>query len=288
MELMGLLRGGHVAGTLSLFGSLGFLALIVPPGARAALRLRGWLVASLAAALGFGSLWLLAVVAEVAGDAGPGAAWAALPAVLTRTEFGRNSLFRAVLLLATGAIVLIGPRFRFAPAAACVAGLAVVLLAGVGHAAALPPAEALLPSLVETLHLLAAGLWLGGLVPLLLALRLPASEVVVRRFSRLGAAAVALLALTAVGNAVLWVGSLSALIDSAYGRWVLAKLALFVAMLALAAVNRWRLTPALAGHAPEAARRRLRRSIAAEAMLGLAIVAAAGMLASTAPPTHHF
>lgn len=285
-ELVGLVRAGHVAGTLSLLGSFAFLALILPPEARPALRLRGWLIASLAAALGFGALWGLVVAAEITGDSGLGAAAAALPAVLLHTEFGRSALFRGGLLLAAVAASLAGARASFALAGT---GLALVLLAGAGHAAALPLSEGLLPRIVMALHLLAAGLWLGGLIPLFLALGLPAPvpEDAARRFSRLGAAAVATLVLTALGNAVLWVGSPAALVGTAYGRWILVKLALFAVMLVLAALNRWRFTPALGAAAPEEARRLLRRSIAAETVLGLAIVAAAGILASTAPPMHH-
>ena len=284
-ELVGLVRAGHVAGTLSLFGSFAFLALILPAEAHGALRLRFWLLLSLAFALGCGALWLFVVAAEISGTAGLGA----VPIVLAHTEFGRLLLCRGVLLVVAVAIVLATSRRWLTAMGAVLAALAVVLQAGAAHAAALPLAEGWLPRLAETFHLLAAGLWLGGLVPLLAALGLsaPIPVLAAQRFSRLGTLAVAVLALSALGNAAIWVGSPAALVGTNYGRWVLVKIALFAAMLLLAALNRWRLTPELAGAAPEAARQRLRRSVILEAALGLAIVAAAGVLASTAPPTHH-
>jgi putative copper export protein len=48
-----------------------------------------------------------------------------------------------------------------------------------------------------------------------------------------------------------------------YGLLLLAKLSLFVLLMGLAALNRWRFTPALEA-APQSARRALQRSIVAE------------------------
>src|SRR3546814_18992805 len=71
-------------------------------------------------------------------------------------------------------------------------------------------------------------------------------------------------------------------LSSPYGQLLLAKLALFALMLALAAANRWRLTPALAAAAgddaesvdsdPDAALAAMRRSLIIEASAALAIL----------------
>ena len=73
--------------------------------------------------------------------------------------------------------------------------------------------------------------------------------------------------------------------QTTYGRLLLAKLALFGAMLGLAAINRWRLTPALAAAGSDAgawpAERRIRLSIMLEttaAILILVLVAWLGTL----------
>ena len=68
-----------------------------------------------------------------------------------------------------------------------------------------------------------------------------------------------------------------------YGLALSAKVTLVAGMLALAAVNKWRLVPALpAGHPAVV---RLRRSISLEAVLALAVFAATTALTNVPPPT---
>jgi putative copper resistance protein D len=76
------------------------------------------------------------------------------------------------------------------------------------------------------------------------------------------------------------------LVESEYGRLLLAKLALFGAMLGIAAVNRWRLAPQLGVSAPiaQAALRRLRRLAWFELLVGVAVLIVASVLATSAPP----
>src|SRR5262249_56858630 len=66
------------------------------------------------------------------------------------------------------------------------------------------------------------------------------------RFSTLGLISVGLLIATGIVNGWILAGSVPALIGTGYGRLLLAKVALFFAMVAVAAVNRLRLTPRLA------------------------------------------
>jgi mono/diheme cytochrome c family protein len=138
------------------------------------------------------------------------------------------------------------------------------------------------------LHLAAAGGWLGGFLPLVLALQLPAraAAIAAQRFSPLGIVCVLVLAITAGFNGQAWIGSVAALVGTAYGRWALVKLFLFIAMLGLAAHNRFVLTPALSdGHGKDV-QAPLRRSVFIEAALGLVIVLAAGTMANSVPGTH--
>jgi putative copper resistance protein D len=76
-----------------------------------------------------------------------------------------------------------------------------------------------------------------------------------------------------------------ALIGTAYGRLLLVKLALFMAMVALAAVNRWSLTPRL-DRGNNGARRALRRNAILETAAGIAIVTVVGALGVTIPAAH--
>ncbi len=74
-----------------------------------------------------------------------------------------------------------------------------------------------------------------------------------------------------------------ALFEGAYGSLVIAKSALFVALLAFAAWNRFRLVPALARGHPQA-RRRVTASIGAELVLIAVTIVVAAALSQTAPP----
>src|SRR5262249_61957225 len=105
------------------------------------------------------------------------------------------------------------------------------------------------------LHMLAAGVWVGGLVWLLLGLRgLDGAEraAAVRRFSQLAFAAVAVIAVTGVLRAVPEVGSLAALVSTSFGVTLLIKSALFVALMGVARRNRYRLVPRGTASAPTA------------------------------------
>jgi mono/diheme cytochrome c family protein len=142
---------------------------------------------------------------------------------------------------------------------------------------------------VEALHLLAAGAWLGGLIPLLLfLLSFPpqGAQDVVLRFSRLGLACVVTLALTIAVQSWILIGGLPGLVGTEYGLLALLKLALFLGLLGIAVLNRFRYTPALMGETGPAARQKLQWSVIFEAMVGLCAVLAAGVLLTQPPAIH--
>ena len=93
--------------------------------------------------------------------------------------------------------------------------------------------------------------------------------------------------ITGVFNSWVIVGSLTGLVSTDYGRLLLVKIALFLAMLSLAAVNRLRLTP-LIQHKSHAvagpkALRRIRMNAVLEAAIGLLIVAVVSLLGTLSP-----
>ena len=129
------------------------------------------------------------------------------------------------------------------------------------------------------LHLLAAGAWLGGLLPLVVLLADPARwRPVLTRFSRMGYACVALLAVTAAGQAYVLVGGLPGLFGTAYGLAALAKLSGFGVLVGFACVNRWRLGPRRSAS--------LRWVVGVEALVGLGVVGVASLLSSLPPAMH--
>lgn len=106
------------------------------------------------------------------------------------------------------------------------------------HASAGPQTGVAMP--VDVVHLLAAAVWLGGLVTLLAALRRgPAVDrTAVRRFSRLAFGSVVVLAVTGVYQSWRQVGSWDALVSTAYGRLLLVKIALVLVLLVAAWFSR--------------------------------------------------
>jgi putative copper export protein/Cu/Ag efflux protein CusF len=282
-----LLRGLELAAVVSAFGAALFRVAVAPAatGATGAALLAA-LRASLAAAIVLALIWLPVEAEAIAGVQGITAGLAATPIVLSHTHFGTALLLRfaALVLAFLCARVRGGPALAWLAAAA--AGAALCLQAGMGHATAAD--DVALPA-AELLHLLAAGAWLGGLLPLLLLLRHATPEaaaIAARRFSRLGFAAVVVLLCTAVVQSGELIGGLTGLVGTSYGQTALGKLALFVGLLCLAGINRYELTPNLDGAAARSYAARLGRSIVGEMILGLAVVLLAGFLATEVPALH--
>ncbi len=292
---LALVRGLSVAALLSVFGALLFRAALAPPvlasmqPVDAALFRRRWrflLWSSWSAALVATLAWLVLQASSMADAGSVHAAASATRTVLADTSFGH------VLLLRLGVLVLmalvLGGGERRLWIATGLAAIATALQGGHSHAASMEGGPSLL-LLSEVVHLLAAGAWLGGLMPLMLLVAsapLPAAAHASRRFSPLGTSCVLLLAVTASFQFWVLIGDLPGLIGTGYGLLVLLKVALFVVLLGLAGRNRFRLTPALVTASAEGAKRRLCRSVTIETGFGLLVVLAAGFLTSLPPAMH--
>jgi len=288
--LLALLRGLHLAATLSLLGVVGFIAWVLPAAAADgsgmhAPLIRLWQISGVAALL-TALAWFGLQSANIAGATDLHEVVTALPVVAEHTRYGGLMMVRVGLLLV--ATLLAGAsRLRLYPALLLVA-VALGLQGMIGHAGAIGGRIGAGIVASEALHLPAAGLWLGALVPLWLSVgRLPehAGSAVCERFSPLGLACVLVIAGTGLAQGLELIGSVPALLGTRYGRIALLKIGLFLLMLALAALNRLRLTDQL-GQADTGARNRLRLSVASEALVGLAIILAAGFLASAVPAAH--
>jgi putative copper resistance protein D len=104
----------------------------------------------------------------------------------------------------------------------------------------------------------------------------------------MGYAAVALLAATGALNTLLLVGSTQALVGTPYGRLLGLKILLFLAMVAVALFNRFRLLPRLPREAKaSAAAAALARSVLCEQGLGFAILIVVSVLGTWPPAIHH-
>jgi putative copper resistance protein D len=293
--LLALSGGLFVASALSSFGATLFGRLVMPPIARRLeanarglieRRYRAIVYWSLVAACLVGLAWLVLEAHVMAETHGLGETLSALPTVLFDTRFGQILALQALALAGASAAVAINRRPSVL--AACVAGLATLLEAGHSHAFAMAHGPSAL-LLSQSLHLLAAGAWLGGLLPLLMVVRetpLDIAELAARRFSTLGFFAVAILATTALFQGAVLSGGLQGLTGTAYGAVLLTKAVLFAALVLLAALNRLRFTPALAGPHGERDRRALLASITVETAIGLCVVLAASVLSGFEPGMH--
>lgn len=156
-------------------------------------------------------------------------------------------------------------------------------LAASGHASAAAPQWLTRPMVF--IHGAGVAFWIGALLPLGLAYRRGDAHAgeALRRFSAAIPYVVAALIGAGVVLAVIQVENLSALWTTAYGRLLLAKLALAAVLLALAASNRWHLTKsALAGKAD--AQSQLVRNIAVETLVAMAILGLVAGFRFTPPP----
>ena len=91
-------------------------------------------------------------------------------AVLTDTAFGHMWALHLALAATLVAVVAVGPGARWA-ATAVASGALLASLGLVGHAAMQTGAEGVLHRANHAVHLMAAGAWIGGLVPFAMCLR---------------------------------------------------------------------------------------------------------------------
>ena len=292
-------RAVHFAATATAAGALVFRA-VIDPVLHAAERVKlvidvriRWLVwIGVTIAFASGLVWLLLQTSSMSGQA---ATLGEVATVMNETQFGFVSMIRLALAVLLAICLAFDSR---QPARQLALGSALCLIATVawtGHAASTPYGLGYLHLVADFLHLLGAAAWIGGLMSLALLLHAlsgyrdsarPGLELdVVRRFSSLGLASVATLVISGIINAWILVGSLRALVVTDYGRILMLKIAVFLVMVTLAAINRLWLTPRLA--APDGkSLRALTRNSVAEIVLGLLIFVIVGLLGTLHPAAH--
>ena len=192
------------------------------------------------------------------------------------TRFG-TVVAIAVCIAAGGALfAALAPLYATLEWLAVAAALALLPLPTLaGHA--LDAGRSPLQIPVDLLHVAAASFWLGGLVSLVLALRQGAErEPLVRRFSNIALVSAVVLASTGVIRAISELDSVSQLWTTGYGRTLVAKTALLTVLVTIGWINRFLFIP----HRDFSG---LRRSVAAEMFLFVALAAAVGILTDLRP-----
>jgi len=241
---------------------------------------------------------LLAQTAMTAGDPSAAMDPEIIGIVLTESGFGRAIVVRlAAGLVALAAILILRPDRKLWLTLSVLGGVVLATFAWTGHGAAEKGAAGMVHAAADVLHLLAAGVWLGAVAAFALLLAehrragdgagLPALHAALAGFSGVGSAVVAVILATGLINSWFLVGPSRVwqIGDSTYGILLLAKVGLFIAMLGLAAANRFILTPRLAYCLPGRESRHsvaaIRRSVLLETAAGfliLALVSVMGML----------
>lgn len=225
-----------------------------------------------------------------------------LKVVLTETHFGRLWELRDVLWIAT--VLAGGLLFERARGFALLV-LTLVLagsLAWAGHGTEGNPSGWHLAA--DLVHLVIGALWPVGLLPFLVLLaklrkwegpeRWDVIAAVTRRFSATSLASVIVLTATGLINSLYLVGSPAHLFTTDYGKALTTKLAIFLVMIALGAMNLLRWKPRLSAAPDERAAQvaaRLQRNVAIEIALGAIVVLVVGLLGLLPPAidaiTHH-
>ena len=219
-------------------------------------------------------------------------------AVLFETQFGRVwqlrlGLIAAAFVLVASALARVKARRALVVVLWLVSVVLLISLAWISHAAAATVHP--FGVLGDVLHLCAAGLWIGGLVPLAIFLAcgrasFSLSEMVpyvLPRFSTLSLCCVSVLVVSGISNSWLLVGSIYALFTTPYGQLLLFKLALFAILVGFGARNRF----LVKAKQPKAAAdpdllAQLRWNVVCETCLGVAVMVIVACLGVTPPARH--
>lgn len=266
-----------------------------------AIALRPWLTGFAVFGLLLSAFALLLMVSVMVGTPFWPVDRTAVGALLGGGAIGTAWVVRmAALAIAGGLALAVADRAWSLSLIMTAAAVSLATLAWTGHGAMDEAAAGWIHLVADILHLVAAGAWVGALFGLLLLLARPVERVDVAHlrlthralhgFGGIGTVVVAVVVVTGLVNSWLLVGpdQVRGLGASLYGRLLLAKLALFVGMLALASLNRYRLTPAfeqsIARDDHRGALVSLRLSLGVETACIVVILALVAWLGTLAPP----
>lgn len=199
---------------------------------------------------------------------------------IVTTQTGRMLVLRVALALVLG-VMLWRRRSSnegwWRGAAATAAVLTLVTFSASGHPNSLSPK--LLWVTIDELHLVAIVVWLGGLLALWFAgkqwISEPEAVRPVERFSLASTICVPVIVATGVLQTLKLAGSLSDVTATDWGRMLLTKVMLVIAMVGVGAVSRWMLQ-----HDGAAS---IRRTVAVEAIIGVLVLALAAGIVGQPP-----
>lgn len=270
--LEGLLQFAYYAGLVGLLGGAAVAAWVFAEVSRALVRLLfvAWTVAAIGAGGIAISRW------STVGDFG----------VFIGTPLGTAAVVRAgVLVIAHEGLIV--ARYALRHSTIRRALIVVILAAAASAYGHVLSSHAAIGSwawghvLVQWVHIVAVGIWIGGLAMLLAGVR-GAPDVdtthAVRRFSALAGIALGVVAVTGFARALDEVGGFTPLLSTTYGRLAIVKVVFLLVLAALGALNRYRHVPAATGDL-----RGLRRIGSLEIAIAIAAFAVTSMLSQVVP-----
>ncbi len=226
--------------------------------------------------LGTFGLYGATVVAGSPSDALKPSVWGKIIGSHTATVL----IVRVFVIVALGLLLIdFGRRTRAVwRAASIVTSLALALtFSTIGHANTQQPAALWIG--VDTLHVAALSLWIGGLLMFAFGtttwLTDPESDRIVRRFSATAMVAVPVIIATGVAQTLKLAGSLTDLTATSWGRTLLVKVSVVTVLVAIGGVSQW-----LLRHDGPAA---LKRNVMVEALIGIAVIGLAAALVALPP-----
>ncbi len=230
-----------------------------------------------------------------------------LSQVLTQTGFGFPWILQLVLMILLFIAVLLYSRSKESKKPFLWAGLifgAFLFLTPSlsGHSRAANQ-EYSFAIISDWIHLIAGGVWVGGLFHLLLTApkafedfpdpqRLSGTYRVIPLFSRLAIGSTLLIILTGIYNSWIHLASISALFNTTYGITLLIKILLVLPMLALGGLNSFILHPQMkktlaqrnvAQEKYQAIRKKFYRSVSFEIFLGILVLLVVSILTFLPP-----
>lgn len=245
------------------------------PGFRRRLPVIGWAMAFVASAALYGLYGATAVAGSMSDVFSP-EVWGRIDG----SQTGRMILLRLALLVALGVLLVLRSSraagwWRYG---ALLAGLgSLITLPAAGHPTGASP-RALYVAL-DMVHLTAIVGWMGGLALFALGGRAwledERATAAVRTFSRTATVLVPVIVVTGVLQAVELAGGVDAITETDWGRTLLVKLSVVSVLVAIGAVSRWLVQ--------QVGTTAVRRTVIAEAVLGVVVLAATASLV-TLPP----
>jgi len=211
------------------------------------------------------------------------------------TTPGRNLVLRAAIFATAGGLLALGARWRdrdHGPALAATGALAAsagLLVTSLGSHAAADGVGAGLAITVDWLHQAAVAVRIAGVAALAVAgldrTSKGSAAKLIRRFSPVAVASVALVVTTGLLATTDRLSTPGDLLASLYGFALSAKMLLLAPLVALGAYHRYRLLPRLDDADGSPGHSGLRRSALLELALMVVVLVAAGLMATTSPPT---